>query len=672
METTKSLTRIVSPTLNDANIANSLTEAINVINENFRILSSTPFLQGVKGDTYHTSTQHIFELKNDIVTVTSAGALLLNSIFGLSGDNTIKKDDKYKGENSVKDKIKNVTGNSDILGCPIDSLIEFENDIPVKLINNDLYFYTLIDDAGNEYGEQLGQYYYFIDNRIKNLGTAYNKEDKTDLIKFVDYSGFYRYVPANDTDEAHYEKVGFLPSLYYDTKNNDICWKYYDEETGLSAIGPKGATGDSSVLKIVRIDNPIYGQTYGEISAVTTTKDISLSEISLWPADAIEIAKIEENTPLIICFKNGTKYDISFGIAKKIKIENQTKICGVWDANSVLDTSINTKTINEYFESINNTGNNDDPKYLKIPYGSDGNGEHINKMHTIKGDKNGGLLLRSNNFSSGRFILDDYSIVCTTYNSDNENKSKYTSISNDGITVNSSNGNIIISYGSISLPNVDIGAVDYNDAISAHFQKPIIADVGFTYEHDKNQVYSLTKRENNYVGMPIGSIIMYYGYIPNINSTSAIEIGNCWLLCNGANLGPACNRNIYNTLIQKIGNTLPDFRNLYPRGCGDIGGLVGYKGGQDDVKIKYETGNKIKMCGGIGVPATDVSDIGFYVNDSKKGTKTEYQKKRVDQKVINSFANSATKAGIGVITSSECTIPTEPPYITVNFLIKYR
>ena len=191
METTKSLTRIVSPTLNDANIASSLTEAINVINENFRILSSTPFLQGVKGDTYHTSTQHIFELKNDIVTVTSAGALLLNSIFGLSGDNTIKKDDKYKGENSVKDKIQNVVGDSSILGCPTDSLIEFENDIPIKLVNNDLYFYTLIDDAGNEYGEQLGQYYYFIDNRIKNLGTAYNKEDKTDLIKFADYSGFY-------------------------------------------------------------------------------------------------------------------------------------------------------------------------------------------------------------------------------------------------------------------------------------------------------------------------------------------------------------------------------------------------------------------------------------------------------------------------------------------------
>lgn len=673
METTKSLTRIVSPTLNDANIASSLSEAINVINENFRILSSTPFLQGVKGDTYHTSTQYIFELKNDIVTATSAGALLLNSIFGLSGDNTIKKGDKYKEENGVKDKIQKAVGDSSVLGCPTDSLIEFENDIPVKLVNNDLYFYTLIDDAGNEYGEQLGQYYYFIDNRIKNLGTAYNKEDKTDLIKFVDYSGFYRYVPANDTDEAHYEKVGFLPSLYYDTKNNDICWKYYDEETGLSAIGPKGATGDSSVLKIVRIDNPIDGQTYGEINAVTTTKDILLNENSMW--STAEIAKIEENTPLIICFKNGTKYDISFGIAKKIKIESQQKICGVWDTNSVLDTSINTKTINEYFESINNTGNNDDPKYLKIPYGiKDNKTNHDSRMHTLRGDASSGLLLRSSGFTNGRFILDDYSIVCTTYDGNNENTSKCTSISNNGITVNSSNGNIIISDGSISLSNIALGNIENSMDDCANFSKYITAGVGFTWNKPESFSSATTgSYENNYIGMPIGSIIMYYGYISNVNSDSVVSVGNCWLLCNGALL-TGRNEKLYKKLIDKTGITkLPDFRNLYPRGCGNsTSGLVGYKGGQNDIKIKYETGNKIKTSGGIGIPDTNISDIGFYVNDSKNGTTTKYQRKRVGRDVIYDFAATETNAGIGVINSSECTIPTEPTYITVNFLIKYR
>lgn len=658
METTKSLTRIVSPTLNDANIASSLTEAINVINENFRILSSTPFLQGVKGDTYHTSTQHIFELKNDIVTVTSAGALLLNSIFGLSGDNTIKGGEEYAKKDCVKDKIQNVVGNSDTLGCPTDSLIEFENDIPVKLVNNDLYFYTLIDDAGNEYGEQLGQYYYFIDNRIKNLGTAYNKEDKTDLIKFVDYSGFYRYVPANDTDEAHYEKVGFLPSLYYDTKNNDICWKYYDEETGLSAIGPKGATGDSSVLKIVRIDNPVQNQTYGEINAVTTTKDISLNENSMW--STAEISKIEENTPLIICFKKGTKYDISFGIAKKIQIENQTKICGVWDTNSVLDTSINTKTINEYFESINNTGNNDDPKYLKIPYGSNGTGEHINKMHTLKGDMRGGLLLRSNGFLNGRFILDDYSIVCTTYNDDTENVSNCTVISQQGINVKSSNGNINISNGYISLPNANIGTVNYDgNAVSAHFNEPIMADVGFTYEQDENQVYSLTKRENNYIGMPIGSIIMYYGYIPDIYSVSPIEIGNCWLVCNGAFLG----RSGKYAKLRKIINAfqLPDFRNLYPRGCGNsTSGLVGYKGGKTSVNLTLKNKNKYDDW---------TEECGFYV-DNEQATK-KLNTEKVDYKYTVS-TNKNNCGGIGILYETACDIPTEPPYITVNFLIKYR
>lgn len=657
METTQSLTRIVSPTLNDANITSSLNEAINVINENFRILSSTPFLQGVKGDTYHTSTQHIFELKNDIVTVTSAGALLLNSIFGLSGAKEIKDKNSY---NVVKSKIQIAVGDSDILGNPVDSLVEFEDGVPAKLVNNDLYFYTLVDDAGNEYGEQLGQYYYFIDNRIKNLGTAYNKEDKTDLIKFVDYSGFYRYVPANDPDEAHYEKVGFLPSLYYDTKNNDICWKYYDEETGLSAIGPKGATGDSSVLKIVKIENPIYGQTYGEISAVTTTKDISLNENSMW--STAEIAKIEENTPLIICFKNGTKYDISFGIAKKIKIENQPKICGVWDANSVLDTSINTKTINEYFESINNTSNPDDPKYLKIPYGiKDEKSNTDSRMHTLRGNAAGGLLLRSSDFTNGRFILDDYSIVCTTYNGNNENTSKCTSISNNGITVNSSNGNIIISDGSISLPNVNIGAVVYDKyyTLAAHFQEPIITDAGTTYEPDGNGGYDFTKRENNYVGMPIGSIIMYYGYIPNIFNTTIIEIGNCWLVCNGANLG---RQSKYAKLSKIMGNSryLPDFRNLYPRGCGNsTSGLVGYKGGKEKVNLKLKNKN------GYNDPK---DESGFYIDNIH----ADYKINDVKVKYDSTTKIDGSSGGIGILWETSCNIPTEPPYITVNFLIKYR
>ena len=71
------LTRIVAPTLNDASITKSLSDAIEVINENFRKLASTPFLQGVKGDAYHTTVRHIFEDGK----ITNDGALLLNCIF---------------------------------------------------------------------------------------------------------------------------------------------------------------------------------------------------------------------------------------------------------------------------------------------------------------------------------------------------------------------------------------------------------------------------------------------------------------------------------------------------------------------------------------------------------------------------------------------------------------
>lgn len=660
------LTRIVAPTLNDASITKSLSDAIDVINENFRKLASTPFLQGVKGDAYHTTVRHIFEDGK----ITNDGALLLNCIFetNISGGTTI---------NDICEAITAVAGNS-VPGSPLDSLISYVDSKPV-FTNNDLYFYTLVDDAGDEYGEQLGQYYYFVDGRIKNLSDAYNSDSKTGLNKFVDYSGFYRYIPATDENNAKYERVEFLPTLYYDTENNDICWKYYNTKTGLSAIGPKGANGVSSIIKVVRVKN-LQDDGYGVIDAVASNKDLAYPDIALWDEKEIDI---DENTPLVICFKQNDIWNFAIGVAKHITINNKVELCGVFDSDSVINVLMDRSKITDYLLSINNTQNTDDPKALPIPYGSK---TKDTKTHMLSGDMNGGLVLRKNFAGAGKFILDKYSIVVTDYDDNEIDTTACTDVSASGITLEKNECTTKITGQGLDTGNAKIGR--FRSGWCAEFSNNIITNAGkSTYLNNES------KEETNYVGMPIGSIIMYMGYISkdDILSKNKIKIGNCWLLCNGADLGKEGNRNPYTPLIQKIGNTLPDFRGYFPIGAGKINNESeiysgGEHGGRNCVYLNINTGNdyaaNLKYAGmwlgdanqlrrendpsgGIGIGKYDAFDASANIGNIVQNSRMTNYKNTIE-------SNDYGSAGIGILKTARTLIPTVPMFTTVHFLIKYR
>lgn len=661
------LTRIVAPTLNDASITKSLSDAIDVINENFRKLASTPFLQGVKGDAYHTTVRHIFE--DNIIT--NDGALLLNCIFGtnISGGTAI---------NSVHKAVISVAGDS-VPGSPLDSLISYVDNKPV-FTNNDLYFYTLVDDAGDEYGEQLGQYYYFVDGRIKNLSDAYNSDNKTNLSKFVDYSGFYRYIPATDSNEAKYERVEFLPTLYYDTENNDICWKYYDTKTGLSAIGPKGENGVSSIIKVVRVTNLQDDGTYGIIDAVASNKDLLYPAIEMWETKKIDI---DENTPLVICFNQNNIWNFAIGVAKHITINNKVELCGVFDSDSVINVLMDNAKITDYLLSINNTDNTNDPKVLPIPYGSK---TKDMRTHMLSGDKNGGLVLRKNFADAGKFILDKYSIVVTDYDDNEIDTTAYTDVSASGITLKKNEYITKITGQGLDTVNAKIGR--FKTDWCAEFSNNIITNAGkSTYLNNES------KEETNYVGMPIGSIIMYMGYISkdDILSKKTVKIGNCWLLCNGADLGKVGHGNIYSTLIQKIGNALPDFRGYFPIGAGKINNESdiysgGNHGGQNYVYLNINTGNDYNESmnymgvwlgdenqkkrendpsGGIGIGKYDAFNVSANIgNIVKNNVYVKYSETKQ--------LPDGGSGGIGALKTARTLIPTVPKFTTVHFLIKYR
>lgn len=584
------LTRIVAPTLNDASITKSLSDAIDVINENFRKLASTPFLQGVKGDAYHTTVRHIFEDGK----ITNDGALLLNCIFetNISGGTAIK---------NVCEAITAVAGNS-VPGSPLDSLISYVDSKPV-FTNNDLYFYTLVDDAGDEYGEQLGQYYYFVDGRIKNLSDAYNSDSKTGLNKFVDYSGFYRYIPATDENNAKYERVEFLPTLYYDTENNDICWKYYNTKTGLSAIGPKGANGVSSIIKVVMVDYT-ENKRYGKITHVSDG-----TNEELWNKN---ISDIQEDTPLLICFEKNGIYSYAFGISKSINKEMN----GVWDDTTIIDHLLENVKITDYLESVNNTKYNTDPKYIPIPYG--GTTGDKTKQHILFGNEQGGLVLKSKNFNNGKFILNSYDVV---FAENDSGTGENVTINKDGITLFDGSNTASINSKKIKLQNVELGNTSLS-GYCAKFDANVQVFAGSSICPSGDHLISGNNLEPEYntVGMPIGTMIMYYGPVDN-TSKKVVEVGNCWLLCNGATMNGQSGRIKYAELIKKIGDTLPNMAGRTPVGSG---------------KIEDENGNLLEFNPG------DL--VGRFTNDitlSKEGLNTNTENLKFKDLAAGDLVNAA-------------------------------
>ena len=690
------LARIVAPGIDDTDYANKMATAFTNINDNFKKIASLPFLQGLQGDSYELKEYYVFEklssspdeLNLGNAVLTEEGAVLINSIFNTS----------FKSSDSLFNLRKNTEFILNTVSA-FDSFIEGDkNDKNSKIINNSIYFYVITDDSGEviQNSKHLGQYFYFIDGRVKELGNAYYNDNKTDLDNFNDYTGFFQYNPENQS----YFKVEIVPTLYYDKDKNDICWKFNNSKTGISAIGATGANGKDTTFYYVltyvdsatnlsgKIEQVFVEDTWVPISDLDKNSDFNL-----------------QNSIALICIKSNDAQnkDIMHAFGEIRKVNDNSGWCAYWENNLVIDSLITNTSINEYFYKMGYNSKGNFPRYLAIPI--DIERDNNNKeAHVIMSNNEKNLVLRGvkkawDNYNNQNIPnlenTGDLSLKIENYNIDvnNHNITNVNKIS--GTTCNFIDGEIgSIKANSITTKNIEStsGSID-----------TLECDNIDTKTLDATE--SITSKVNNVegveVGMPIGSIIMW----PSTTPPSG------WLNCDGGCIPlKTDNKTVTDAYksYQKLATVLlktekyfiktptksyvsvtneiigkgsivvlPDFQLKFPLGVAKTGnykedgsidtksGVIGEVGGKAKVTLTAEQS---------GLPSHTHNASGYWQRGFHKvggGTTNKYP----DVTLYNT-----TKDDISVdvtVDSAGGTDATEahnniPPYQTINFIIKYK
>lgn len=347
------LAKIVAPNLNDpSNYAGDLQKAFLAINENFKKIATMPFVQGVQGDSYKLDIRHIFE--NDILT--EDGAILFNSMFDT---------DDFSSGIPVSTCISICRG----LNLELNKVTPLEGFSNGKEIN-ELYFYSVYNDEGVATNSYLGQLYYFVDSRLTEIGSSFST-NADDLNKFVDYSGFYRYEPINETT-GRYVKTEILPTIYYDPERNDICWKLNGQETGISAVGAKGIDGTDASLTFVLVEpqdyNPQDPNFMGGVSAVTGVfkyGEYNEPGPDGWNKEPEDIKAIDNGVALICIKPQGSTVEyFAFGV---IRTDGSSGKNAYWNDDTILDSFLEDEKINNYFSRIGYEENASSASCLSIP-----------------------------------------------------------------------------------------------------------------------------------------------------------------------------------------------------------------------------------------------------------------------------------------------------------------
>ena len=394
------LAKVTAPNITEVDFAAKLQECFETINENFKKIASLPFLQGAQGDSFRTIQYLIFDEHSNI---TQKGALLLNSIFGISC-----------AEGESFDTVKNQVNAKALPISAISAIDSLRNNS--DFVNNILYFYGVMDEVGEVTVEYTGQYYYFIDKRTISLsGFQSNAEIKALLPGFVDYSGFYQYV--NDEQGERFEKMSILPSLYYDEKNNDICWMFNGQETGISAVGVSGSNGVSATLEIVGVTGN-RGTGTSEIEKIARNGNWETFEEG-------DISPI--GGPVIVCIfdnlEDGENMSaFAFGQTKK---NERDRTIAVWNNSMIFSDFLNGIRIYEYLMHLGDNSINGWSQGLWIPTKTD-NKELDKNVHLLYNEtdtktNSQNLVLKltespvsttaSNLKKSKKFILDDYQLT---------------------------------------------------------------------------------------------------------------------------------------------------------------------------------------------------------------------------------------------------------------------
>ena len=208
----------VIPSLNDVTYGETIAKNFEIINDNFKRLSSIDFIKGAPGTS-------VFIEEIDLLEEESWRDALKASIIAM--------EEKLGGTN----EIDNENTRFSILDKNPGKLYMIYEQTPE--LNDKKYISSLP--------------YVFLDGRFANKNLT-EKADQyaKEYSKMVDYSCVLNF-STNSEGDGEFVVLQNFPTLYYD-RNLGFCWNVNGQETGISAQGPKGIDGNDGELFIVKAD----------------------------------------------------------------------------------------------------------------------------------------------------------------------------------------------------------------------------------------------------------------------------------------------------------------------------------------------------------------------------------------------------------------------------------
>ena len=208
----------VIPSLNDVTYGETIARNFEIINDNFKRLSSIDFIKGSPGTS-------VFIEEIDLLEEASWRDALKASIIAM--------EEKLGGTN----EIDNENTRFSILDKNPGKLYMIYEQTPE--LNDKKYISSLP--------------YVFLDGRFANKNLT-EKADQyaEEYSKMVDYSCVLNF-STNSEGDGEFVVLQNFPTLYYD-RDLGFCWNVNGQETGISAQGPKGIDGNDGELFIVKVD----------------------------------------------------------------------------------------------------------------------------------------------------------------------------------------------------------------------------------------------------------------------------------------------------------------------------------------------------------------------------------------------------------------------------------
>ena len=639
------LSKVKAPQLGSS-FATSFTDMINTINDNFTKLASAPFLKGDDANPFVTETVPVW-VNDTVWKLTDDGAMLLNAVFSITSLRAGMSRSDVEGE--LHDEYM-ITGGY----YPTDSF--FSDD--TTLTNNSIYFLVTYDDAGNVSNKALAQYYFFVDERIKYIESA-SVEDKK---RYQDTSGFVRYIPQTGNEAAHYERMDIIPTIYYDRSSDCMCWKYNGKETGIPSTGVPGSDGTNAHLIILKCEGAVGGENgYAShwlgASDGDTSWHTDFSELTQYPYDLKVSNENSKNFlyPALICLVDASQeyVDTMFGVFKLVNNGGSLRCSCFWETDSRTGTFVNYANIKYFFDNIGvNDTNTGLLRGLKVPsyYDADsGNLSRTSHSHLIYADDFDGDY---SDLHIGQVTGDGASLTSLvetrkTLFIDNYDLNVNGDITAEDIDASNINASAIsataLSASAVNAETITATTLTATTLNATTLNASAINATTVNAETVKASVGSLT---DVYLGCPIGTIVMWYGGVTDINALNAridpaidpentqgyrpvYKVENDWLLCNGALLGKdnVCVNTEYKKLFDYL-NIYSDYAEYsekngltYIEGCVYLPDMIGrvpvgavvYSENTTQTRLKYtiNTGEANDDIGNSKISLTSVSDYKF-------------------------------------------------------------